>query len=327
VTAAPFERAAPRLIAGFATVLDEFRPVAVAVLGGSDALLACALLASKRGVPLVQIGAGGAVPSSPASALNAALIARMADLLLVADEGAALQGLQQQGLDAQRCRAVAGRLDVDGLAAVWPEVTTPYGAFMRHAMPIYLGPTWSEHAGEGTPYAVVTLTLDAAQPQALRQRVEQVAALAVLPKCLWLLDDASAAALQGLLDAEPALAERVCLVAGDGPRPAQERDRMNRIGVLARAVNSLTDQLSILRGASAAVVEVGQVLADATTWLGLPALSCAADEPVEALDERLRALLAEQPPVDHSRHSLDLPAGAAADIAARLQAWLADREG
>jgi len=326
----PYASEAPRLITGMAQAMESLQPVAVVVLGSSDALLTCAMTACKQGVPLVQLAAGGLTDRS-AEALNAALIARMADLLLLADEGGALLRLQRQGIDASRCRTVAGRLNVDGLAAIWPEVTTPYGAFMRHAMPIYLGPTWSEHAGEGTPYAVASLTLDSGCPERLRQRVDQVVALSTslksLPKCLWLMDEASAAALQGVLDAAPELAGKVCLIAGDGPRAPQDRDRMNSIPLLVRVVGSLTDQLSILRGASAAVVQSGQVLADVAQWLGLPTLCYGADEPVYALDKRVRTMLSEQPPADHSRQNLDLPAGAAEDLAARLQTWLADRNG
>jgi len=339
-----FAQIAPRLIDAFSRVLDEFHPLAVLTLGASDAVLSCALTASKRGVPLVQLeaGSGLAAPDGhPAD--NGALIARMADLLVSTDSPsgtASLTRLREGGIDAERCRSVAGRLDADALAAVWVEVTTPYGAFMRHAMPIYLGPTWSEHAGDGTPYVVTSLTLDPADADRTRWVVEQLAGLDALPKCVWLLDARSEEALAALLDADPRWAEQVCLLQGDGPRTPAQRDRMDRTRLLCRTVTSLCDQLSILRGASCAIVEEGQLLAAAAPLLELPtivvrgrALYCAGAglapamlaEPGE-LNRCVQEFAAMVAGLDsHRGHSLDQPTGAALAVAGQLRTWLSAR--
>lgn len=344
VRAGAFAQIAPRLIDAFSRVLDEFQPLAVLTLGVSDAVLSCALTASKRGVSLVQLEAGfrlAAPDGRPAD--NGVLIARMADLLVATDSTAgpaSLARLQEGGIGAERCRSVAGRLDADALAAVWSEVTTPYGAFMRHAMPIYLGPTWSEHAGDGTPYAVTSLTLDPADADRTRWVVEQLAGLDALPKCVWLLDARSEEALAALLDAEPSWAEQVCLLQGDGPRTPAQRDRMDRTRLLCRTVTSLCDQLSILRGASCAIVEEGQLLAAAAPLLELPSvvlrgesLYCAGASlapviPAGAgeLNRCVQEFAAMVAGLDsHHGHNPGQPSGAAVAVAGQLQTWLSPR--
>ncbi|MCK6426969.1 MAG: XrtA-associated ATPase [Burkholderiaceae bacterium] len=264
--AAPFATQAPRIIAAMDRLLAEFQPLAVAVAGDSDALLAGALTAHKAGLPLWQLMLG-----TPRDEGNAVLIARMAQQVLAPDRPESASLLQQQGLEAGRCRLVPDGLAVQALAALWPEVTTPYGAFLRHAMPIYLGPTWSEHAGAGTPYVLCTLTLPDA-PDLARQRLQGLLDVQALPKILWLLDRDSEATLTALLAAEPALAQATCLLHGEGPRSAAERDRMDRARLLGIGVPSLCDQLSMLRGARCAIVEPGQVLAEAARWLSLPSI-------------------------------------------------------
>lgn len=330
---AGLEQILPALTGRMIRVLDEFRPTAVLALGESDSVLACALLAHKRQIPLVVLEEGSNQRRRPDDLGNRAIIHTMADLLVAVEaNGGVLQQLHGGGVPAERCRDVLGRLDADVLAAVWPDVTTPYGVFMRHAMPIYLGPTWSEHAGAGTPYAVVTLTLDPGNLEESLWRANRVAAVDAIPKTLWLLDRRTEVALRQVLLASLDLAEKICLLTTDGPRNAPERSRMDQAQVLCRLMPSLLDQVSVLRGASCLVAEPGQMMAQAAELLEVPSilleegqlhLNGDAEHPQSA-DELNRcvgdfaAIVAGQ----DLRQNAKYPAGAAGEIASVLKAWL-----
>lgn len=84
--------------ARFDLLLDRLAPGAVVVIGDSDVNLACCLLARRRGVQIVRLGAG----ARPVGAINAALIDRLADSLLTDrpddNEALAREGLAPQGV-------------------------------------------------------------------------------------------------------------------------------------------------------------------------------------------------------------------------------------
>jgi hypothetical protein len=163
-------------------------------------------------------------------------------------------------------------LQTDALEAVWKEVSTAYGAFMRHGLPIYLGPTWSQHAGSGTPFVLCALTFDPNDSDAIRATVDRLLALPRAEKVVWILDRTGIQALRPLLAESNRLAAQVALVEGDGPRGTEMRESMDRAKVLCREVEALPDQLSMLRGANWALLEAGQVLVDAAVLLKVPAL-------------------------------------------------------
>ncbi len=268
---ADLERVLPLVFERFGRVLDEFSPVAVLTLGEGDALLASALCARRRHVPLIRVEAGLHHACARPS-INGALLDQIADLLFASARPGVLRGLQRQGIAAERVYSIAGLLQVDALAAVWKEVSTAYGAFMRHGLPIYLGPTWSEHAGAGTPYVLCGLTFDPNDPAAIADAVTTVLSLPQTDKVVWILDRAATPALRLLLADRPELAGSVVLVEGDGPRGAEMREQMDQARVLCREVDVLPDQLSMLRGANWALLEPGQVLVDAADLLNVPTL-------------------------------------------------------
>ena len=268
---ARLERVLPLIFERFGRVLDEFNPVAVLTLGDGDALLAGALCARRRHVPLIRLEAGlHHVCATPS--INGALLDQMADLLFASARPGVLRGLQRQGIAAERVYSIPGLLQIDALAAVWKEVSTAYGAFMRHGLPIYLGPTWSEHAGAGTPYVLCASTFDPNDPAAIAAAVTTVLSLPQTDKVVWILDRAATPALRSLLAERLDLTEQVVLVEGDGPRGADMREQMDQARVLCREVDVLPDQLSMLRGAHWALLEPGQVLADAADLLNVPTL-------------------------------------------------------
>jgi general secretion pathway protein A len=268
---AGLERVLPLIFERFGRVIDEFNPVAVLTLGDVDALLASSLCARRRQVPLIRLEAGlHHVCAQPS--INGVLLDQIADLLFASARPAVLRGLQRQGIAAERVYSIAGLLQIDALAAVWKEVGTAYGAFMRHGLPIYLGPSWSEHAVAGTPYVLSALTFDPNDPAAILAAVTTVLSLPQTDKVVWILDRSATPALRALLAERADLVGQIVLVDGDGPRGADMRAQMDRARVLCREVDVLPDQLSMLRAASWALLEPGQVLVDAADLLNVPTL-------------------------------------------------------
>jgi general secretion pathway protein A len=287
---AGFETMASPLLERFGHVMQEFQPVAVLVLGASDAAGLCALLAHKRGVPLIHVG-GGLEQVRPATGRDTDLATRLADLLLVRQDRATLSAHRRDGAAVDRIGIVNGDLRVDGLRSVWREVSSAYGAFLRHAMPIYLGPTWSEHAGAGTPYGLVSVSLAGCGDDEVSLRVRQILELASLfaempaqgasvrPKLVWLVNTPTQDRLSSLLATQATLNEQICQVLGEGPRSGALRAKMDAALILCREVDSLPDQLSLLQGASWALLQPGQVLGDAAQLLDVPALLLSPDTP------------------------------------------------
>lgn len=115
------------MMRAFSRVLDEFEPRAVLALGASDALLACSLVARKRGIPLARFDAGTRQPMAQADAeLNAVLLDRIADVLYT-DRLSVHYALYREGVPSERIHFIG---DLTGnmlrqLAAhlVAPEVT------------------------------------------------------------------------------------------------------------------------------------------------------------------------------------------------------------
>jgi len=337
------EAGASTVFERFGHVVSEFQPVAVMVLGSSDAVLACALLSRQRGVPLISLEAGDRSQQrevSPRLDANSAMIEQMSDLLYASRQPAALQTLRRQGVTAERVMSLSGLLEADAVGAVWREATTPYGAFMRHAMPIYLGPSWSEHEITGTPYAVVAVSVQVGETERALRLCELFAKVTALPKLVWMVDSVTRAVLKGVLDERPELAAQVCMVLGEGPRDAAERDHMDRAVVLCREISALPDQLSVLRGAQCALVEPGQVVADAAELLDLPYVYLDADK--LSLRSRLQGVLAEYPlepeplnacvaqlaalaPAPGTELEIKQPQGAVTAVAKHLRVWLARR--
>lgn len=280
-----FEQVAPVVFERFGHVVTEFQPVAVMTMGCGEAVLASALLAHKRGITLIRGDAGARRDGAASFAgANAVLIEQLSDQLLVTSSASVLPALRRSGVAGACIHNFEGDLRVDALWAVWREVSTAYGAFMRHAMPFYLGPTWSEHAGEGTPYGLIGISLRAESPVAAALTVERLLALAAslsdraqskgtaAPKLVWLVDSQTQDLLSTLLPAHEELDRQICLILGEGPRSPALRVKMDQSLMLCREVESLPDQLSILQGASWALVQPGQILADAAELLEIPTL-------------------------------------------------------
>lgn len=100
----------------FETVLDEFQPSSVLVVGDVNSTLACSLVAVKKGIPVVHVEAGlrsfdRAMPEE----INRVLTDQMADRLYTT-ERSAHDNLAREGIDASRIRFV-GNVMIDSLLA------------------------------------------------------------------------------------------------------------------------------------------------------------------------------------------------------------------
>ncbi|MDP4301339.1 XrtA/PEP-CTERM system-associated ATPase [Leptothrix discophora] len=264
---APFERVLPLAFERMGRVIDELRPSAVLLLGHGEALQALALCAQRRGLPLLRLEAGLDMPARPA------LLDPLADLLLAPARPGPLRALRRLGIDAERVVSIPGQLRVDALAAVWSEVSSLRGALMRLGLPLDLDPSWATQFGTDAPYLLATHHFDVHDSHAVVAAVTRLLALPQPDQIVWLMDRAGIQALRMRLAEHADLATRVVLVEGDGPRGDVEREQIARARVLCREVDALPDQLSMLRGARCALVDAGQVLADAAELLGVPALA------------------------------------------------------
>ncbi len=327
----------------FGHVLAEFSPQAVLTLGSGDGVLACAMLARQQGVDVVRLDGGDRSPRREGIARlanNASMLEQVSDLVFAVHHPGALTCLATEGVSSARVLAVPSLLEADAVSTVWTEATTPSGAFMRHGMPIYLGPAWSKHEISGTPYGVIAVSFRPGEEARAAQFCEVLTQVQALPKLVWVLDRITRAVLSEVLRRHPNLAESLCLILGEGPRDAAMKARMDQSVVLCREIPSLPEQLSILRGAQCAVVEPGQVLADAAELLDLPYVHLGdgqlslrnrtqgvlAEFPLDApnLNDCLSQLSALAPGAGHEVQ-VQHPTGATLMVAKHLKAWMARR--
>jgi hypothetical protein len=329
-----FEQGAARVSEALTQVLSQHAPIGVIAVGDGDAVLSATLTAKKRGLPVVRLDAGTRGFGSD-EALNATLLEQTADLLFAPAGSDAMQALFRAGIQADKVHATPAPVGVDVLNAVLPLMTTPYGAFLRHRLPIFLGPRWSSEV-EGTAYAVVALALDPARPERTAALLDVLVELPALPKLLWLMDGPTRAALEQWR-ATAARADDVFLVHESMDRVAL--DRRNSAHVLGVEIRSLPDTLSVLRGASGVLTEAGHVTADMAALLGVRTLWFDAarltvgrlgeqglqQRPwcVGALQDALASWAADAEPPTPSG-TLLAPAGAGRHIAQRLLAWFDD---
>ena len=100
----------------FEPVVDEHKPSAVLVVGDVNSTLACSLVATKKGIPVVHVEAGlrsydRAMPEE----INRILTDQLSDILYTT-ERSALGNLQREGIPAERVEFV-GNVMIDSLLA------------------------------------------------------------------------------------------------------------------------------------------------------------------------------------------------------------------
>jgi putative secretion ATPase (PEP-CTERM system associated) len=270
---ASFEQIAPLVFERFGQVLGEFNPAAVLVAGAGDSLLAAALLAYKRGLPLARLDAGDSEPLQH-QRINCQLIDPLAqrryDCVAPGSLAWPVSPTAGSPMDADH-QPLTGSLLADVCQAVEPGITTPAGACLRNNLSIYLGPDWSREV-QGTPYAAVALSLPVGDAMAQAERIEHLLACTSVPKLLWLVDGPTEAALRAWqAQTQGELAEQLFMVDTSLSRDdARYRRRLASANVLSCRVSSLADQFSLLRGALALVSEPGQLLGEVARLWKLP---------------------------------------------------------
>lgn len=101
---------AAELMKRFEFVVDHCQPAAVIVFDGSDAALSCGLVASRKGLPVLHVGAGlRSGTNTDAADITRRLADQLSDVLYTT-EPAANQQLAQEGVAADRIRFVGNTL-------------------------------------------------------------------------------------------------------------------------------------------------------------------------------------------------------------------------
>ena len=133
----------------FEPVLDESNPACVIVVGDVNSTLACALVASKKQVPVIHVEAGlrsydRAMPEE----INRVLTDQLADVLYTT-ERSAFQNLQREGVDEGKVVFV-GNLMIDSLRSHLPRAIPTASVLEQNGLTGDAAGTWKQ-------YGVVTL--------------------------------------------------------------------------------------------------------------------------------------------------------------------------
>lgn len=101
---------AAELMKRFEFVIDQCQPAAVVVFDGSDAALSCGLMASRKSIPVLHVGAGmRSGVNGDAADITRRLVDQLADVLYTTEQQANQQ-LAQEGVVADRVRFVGNLL-------------------------------------------------------------------------------------------------------------------------------------------------------------------------------------------------------------------------
>ncbi|MBK6853307.1 MAG: AAA family ATPase [Burkholderiales bacterium] len=324
------EQTAPLLFEGFGQVMNEVEPCGLLVAGHSDALLACALLAYKRGVPVATLETGdGSHQLQPNHRLIDAMAQHRFACVSPGEPAQLADGLASEA--RSEVHVVAGSLLADLCAAIEPAVTTPTGACLRNNLSIYLGPDWSSEV-QGTPYAAVGMSLSGSLSVSAADnaaRIEALLACGGAPKLLWLVDATTEAALRAWQAEAGELADKLFVVDEALSRDdARYRRQLASATLLSCQVASLPDQFSLLRGALAVISEPGHLLGEVAQLWHLPCALLDAQgnwSVTPALRAEARADLADASQPDTRAHgaTADESAAGTALPAQSLDGWLA----
>ena len=114
----------------FEPLVDELHPCCVIVVGDVNSTLACSLVASKKGTPIVHVEAGlRSFDRTMPEEINRVLTDQIADVLYTTERDAATN-LAREGIDASRVHFV-GNVMIDSLLAHRPHATHPLETLRR----------------------------------------------------------------------------------------------------------------------------------------------------------------------------------------------------
>ena len=137
----------------FEPILDAYSPVAILVVGDVNSTIACALVASKKGVPVVHVEAGlRSYDRTMPEEINRVLTDQIADLLYTTERSAEAN-LHAEGIASDRIVFV-GNVMIDTLLAN-RAAAVPAHATLR-GLPIAEA-AFADEGGNGARYGVVTM--------------------------------------------------------------------------------------------------------------------------------------------------------------------------
>ncbi len=133
----------------FEPVIDQYQPSCVVVVGDVNSTLACSLVASKKGVPIVHVEAGlRSFDRSMPEEINRVLTDQLSTWLYTT-ERSATANLTREGISEERVHFV-GNLMIDSLLFALPKAVSAAELFQRSGLD-------SEWASTPPGYAAVTL--------------------------------------------------------------------------------------------------------------------------------------------------------------------------
>ncbi len=133
----------------FEPVLDAERPSAVLVVGDVNSTIACALVASKKGIPVIHVEAGlRSYDRTMPEEINRILTDQLSELLFTTERDAQ-RNLAREGIEERRIHFV-GNVMIDTLLSHLPRATPP-----EHSFAAATDPQVFSRSAEG--YALVTL--------------------------------------------------------------------------------------------------------------------------------------------------------------------------
>ncbi len=227
----------------FEPAVDEVQPAAVLVVGDVNSTIACALVAAKKGVPVIHVEAGlrsfdRAMPEE----INRVLTDQLSDLLFTTEESGA-DNLAKEGIGAERVHFV-GNVMIDTLRANLERAIPAPQIAADAGRPDF-------KAGKGE-YAVLTL-----------HRPSNV-------------DDK--AVLQGLLETAAKIAERTPVIFPLHPRTRATIEKfglshlLDRPEVLLLPPMGYLEMLGLMKDARVVLTDSGGIQEE-TTALGTPCIT------------------------------------------------------
>jgi len=224
----------------FEPVLDDIRPSCVVVVGDVNSTLACSLVATKKGVPVIHVEAGlRSFDRDMPEEINRILTDQIADLLFTTERAAA-ENLAREGIAAERIRFV-GNVMIDSLLFHRKRATQPTATLATAGIAAdFL------HGTAG--FGVVTLhrPSNVDTPAALREAVSLLREVAARIPLIWPVHPRAKANIErfGL---SPLLANsRIALLPPQG--------YLEMLGLLANAKLVLTDSGGIQEETTALAV-------------------------------------------------------------------------
>ena len=224
----------------FEPVLDKIRPSCIVVVGDVNSTLACSLVATKKGVPVVHVEAGlRSFDRDMPEEINRILTDQIADLLFTTERAAA-DNLAREGIAPERIRFV-GNVMIDSLLFHRKRATPPVATLATAGI--------AADFLQGTAgFGVVTLhrPSNVDTPAALREAVALLRDVAVRIPLIWPVHPRAKANIErfGL---SPLLANsRIALLPPQG--------YLEMLGLLANAKLVLTDSGGIQEETTALAV-------------------------------------------------------------------------